>query len=157
MKYDHLCSQNADNSRKTKTASKQRIKVKWNYIGQLEENILYWFFVVVDLHRHRATRMYTSDGKRLSDGADVCDCLIHTCPGCHFPCPKCLSPKCGAECRNNRTWFYMEVENEGSRTRIINDILLKDHSVLQAVNGKLVPQQQQQQQHWKHCRTSYLS
>ncbi|EEB15807.1 conserved hypothetical protein [Pediculus humanus corporis] len=40
---------------------------------------------------------------------DLCDCLIENCPGCHFPCLKCRSYKCGAECRK---WVYEEVENE---------------------------------------------
>ena len=93
------------------------------------------------LDRHRASRMYTNDGLRLSDGADVCDCLDVGCPGCHLPCPRCFSPKCGAECRNNRTWFYTEVEMEGSRTKIINDMLLKHHSNSVA-NGKSHSQQQ---------------
>jgi len=89
--------------------------------------------------------MYTNEGLRLSDGADVCDCLDVRCPGCHFPCPRCMSPKCGHECRCNRTWVYMEVETEGSRTKIVNDMLLKDRSNL-VNSGKSQSQPNLQQQ-----------
>jgi len=97
------------------------------------------------LVRHRGSRVYTNEGLRLSDGADACDCLVVGCPGCHLPCPRCLSPKCGAECRSNRTWFYTEVEMEGSRSKIINDVLLKDR-FNPVTNGKSQSQQQQPQQ-----------
>ena len=82
---------------------------------------LVWLSIL--LIRHRAIRMYNNEGVRLSDGADVCDCLVQDCPGCHFPCSRCSSPKCGGECRINRCWFYTEIVTEGGRSRIISDLL----------------------------------
>jgi hypothetical protein len=49
----------------------------------------------------------------VADGRDICDCLRPGCPGCHYPCKKCKSQKCGNECRVNRTWYYEKVEIEG--------------------------------------------
>lgn len=57
---------------------------------------------------------YAGDGSLLGTGKNICDCLQEECVGCHFPCPKCRSPKCGAECRNNRKWYYDRVEVEGT-------------------------------------------
>ena len=48
--------------------------------------------------------LYDSQGVLLHNQLDLCDCLRATCPGCHFRCPTCQSPKCGHECRNNRRW-----------------------------------------------------
>jgi len=69
----------------------------------------------------RGNRQFDDRGTRLADGLDVCDCLVKDCPGCHFPCPRCSSPKCGSECRRNRAWAYAVVENEGTNTRITAD------------------------------------
>lgn len=57
---------------------------------------------------------HAGDGSLLGTGKNICDCLQEECVGCHFPCPKCRSPKCGAECRNNRKWYYEKVEVEGT-------------------------------------------
>lgn len=84
--------------------------------------------VYVCVYRHRDNRVYNNVGVRLLDSADVCDCLMVSCPGCHFPCPRCSSPKCGAECRNNRCWYYTEAVIEGSRTKMVNDVLTKDRT-----------------------------
>src|SRR5437868_5646192 len=52
--------------------------------------------------KYSSVTLYDEDGKHLSSGRDVCDCLTLDCPGCHFPCRKCANPKCGAECRCRR-------------------------------------------------------
>ena len=59
---------------------------------------------------------HAGDGSLLGTGTGkiICDCLQEECVGCQFPCPKCRSPKCGAECRNNRKWYYETVEVEGT-------------------------------------------
>lgn len=71
------------------------------------------------LHRrlyqgHKRHSIYNDEGIYLPTGDDLCDCLNSDCAGCHFPCPKCTSTKCGHECRNNRKWSYDSIENEGS-------------------------------------------
>ena len=59
--------------------------------------------------------MYDDTGKLLDDSRDVCDCLEEDCDGCHFPCLKCDSTKCGHECRCSRRWIYEQVQIEGSK------------------------------------------
>ena len=63
--------------------------------------------------RLKKNQVYDEKGRMLADSSNLCDCLEAKCPGCHFPCPKCGSEKCGAECRCNRRWYYSEVEVEG--------------------------------------------
>lgn len=66
-------------------------------------------------------RYYDEKGTLVKwNNADVCDCLEDDCPGCHFPCPKCGSPKCGHECRVNRRWVYDHLEVEGKDGTIRN-------------------------------------
>lgn len=64
-------------------------------------------------------KIFNEKGIHLQSGLDSCDCLIQECPGCHFPCIKCKSTKCGHECRNNRKWQYesIEFENDPSKKR----------------------------------------
>ncbi|CAH1796876.1 unnamed protein product, partial [Owenia fusiformis] len=62
----------------------------------------------------KKNQMYDENGLLLNDSRDLCDCLDTACPGCHFPCSKCDSEKCGGECRCNRKYVYEKVEVEGS-------------------------------------------
>ncbi|XP_060608184.1 ARL14 effector protein-like isoform X4 [Ruditapes philippinarum] len=62
----------------------------------------------------RKNQLYDDHGLLLSTQNDLCDCLDVECPGCHFPCPKCSSEKCGGDCRCNRKWVYEYVESEGT-------------------------------------------
>jgi hypothetical protein len=57
--------------------------------------------------------IYDDEGRLLATKEDICDCLRKGCPGCHFPCKKCKSLKCGNQCRRNRTWYFEKVEIEG--------------------------------------------
>jgi len=61
----------------------------------------------------KKSNIYDEKGLLIQDHKDLCDCLEDTCPGCHFPCPKCRSNKCGHECRQNRKWQYDTVEIDG--------------------------------------------
>lgn len=61
----------------------------------------------------KKSAVYDHRGVIVQFGADMCDCLVPLCPGCHFPCPKCRSAKCGHECRVNRKWQYDTVELDG--------------------------------------------
>ncbi|CAG5115379.1 unnamed protein product [Candidula unifasciata] len=60
--------------------------------------------------------LYDENGIHLETLADVCDCLDKGCPGCHFPCRRCGSPKCGADCRCNRKYIVDLIEVEGTST-----------------------------------------
>jgi hypothetical protein len=59
------------------------------------------------------SQLYDEKGIMIADNRDICDCLRPGCVGCHYPCKKCKSSKCGNECRSNRTWYYEKVEIEG--------------------------------------------
>ncbi|KAG7310565.1 hypothetical protein JYU34_003356 [Plutella xylostella] len=69
--------------------------------------------------------LYDDCGRIGATGKDLCDCLDETCPGCHFPCPKCSSGKCGHECRMNRKWMYDRIEIEGNDFVVKNDYKTK--------------------------------
>ena len=62
--------------------------------------------------------VYNESGLLIVNEQDLCDCLDSDCTGCHFPCPKCGSGKCGAECRCNRRWYYQDVEIEGTNHKL---------------------------------------
>ncbi|GAB1601377.1 ARL14 effector protein-like [Argonauta hians] len=68
----------------------------------------------------KTNQMYDETGRLLDNSKDVCDCLDEDCPGCHFPCNKCGSEKCGTECRCNRKWVYEVVEIEGTNLVVRN-------------------------------------
>uniref|UniRef100_T1JDY0 ARF7 effector protein C-terminal domain-containing protein n=1 Tax=Strigamia maritima TaxID=126957 RepID=T1JDY0_STRMM len=68
----------------------------------------------------RKWQSYNEQGIFIKSNSDFCDCLEETCPGCHFPCLRCTSAKCGHECRNNRKWTYDYVEIEGADYTIRN-------------------------------------
>lgn len=57
--------------------------------------------------------LYDDCGVHVNSGLDICDCLQKVCPGCHFPCKKCSSQKCGVECRVYRRFIYDEIEYHG--------------------------------------------
>ena len=57
--------------------------------------------------------MYDENGVLIESRENICDCLRHGCPGCHFPCKQCKSPKCGNVCRVGRTWYFEKIEIEG--------------------------------------------
>lgn len=57
--------------------------------------------------------LYDEYGVHIATGIDLCDCLQEKCNGCHFPCPKCKSLKCGPECRVNRKYVYDQLEYQG--------------------------------------------
>jgi len=66
----------------------------------------------------RRNQQYDDQGLLLQERTDLCDCLDRDCPGCHFPCPKCGSEKCGGECRCGRCFYYAEIEVEGTGQKI---------------------------------------
>ena len=70
--------------------------------------------------------MYNERGVHIRTGIDFCDCLNLSCAGCHFPCSKCGSTKCGHDCRSNRKWTYESIENEGSDV-ITRNPVVKDY------------------------------
>ncbi|CAL1538091.1 unnamed protein product [Lymnaea stagnalis] len=62
----------------------------------------------------RKTNFYDDKGLLLEAQMDLCDCLHRDCPGCHFPCPRCNSSKCGTDCRCNRKYTIDLIEVEGT-------------------------------------------
>lgn len=67
--------------------------------------------------------MYDNRGIHCESGRDMCDCLDLSCPGCHFPCPSCRSPKCGPHCRVSRKWMYETIEHDAKSNVITNKLL----------------------------------
>uniref|UniRef100_A0A131XB82 ARF7 effector protein C-terminal domain-containing protein n=1 Tax=Hyalomma excavatum TaxID=257692 RepID=A0A131XB82_9ACAR len=64
-------------------------------------------------YKARPQRHYNARGVHIASNKDACDCLQPNCPGCHFPCPKCGSQKCGDECRCSRNYIYDQIEVDG--------------------------------------------
>uniref|UniRef100_A0A8C5S1S7 ARF like GTPase 14 effector protein like n=1 Tax=Laticauda laticaudata TaxID=8630 RepID=A0A8C5S1S7_LATLA len=58
----------------------------------------------------KTVKKYDKYGHLISNKTDLCDCLEKNCLGCFYPCPKCNSTKCGAECRCNRKWVYEQIQ-----------------------------------------------
>jgi len=70
--------------------------------------------------------VHDSEGRLVNcNGLDLCDCLESSCPGCHSPCLKCESPKCGFECRSRRKWMYEHILVEGNEMKIQNPATAK--------------------------------
>lgn len=67
--------------------------------------------------------LYNEFGIHIASDLDLCDCLQKNCTGCHFPCPKCKSQKCGLECRVNRKYMYEQIEYQGSDLTVKNPLL----------------------------------
>ncbi|XP_025028565.1 ARL14 effector protein-like [Python bivittatus] len=63
----------------------------------------------------KTVKKYDKHGRLLSNKTDLCDCLEKNCLGCFYPCPKCNSTKCGAECRCNRKWVYEQIQVEAGQ------------------------------------------
>ena len=57
--------------------------------------------------------IYDENGLTRSTREDLCDCFDLVCPGCHFPCANCRSPKCGIKCRVNRKFAYESMTLDG--------------------------------------------
>lgn len=67
--------------------------------------------------------LFDENGVHIASDTDLCDCLQVNCPGCHFPCKKCTSKKCGLDCRNNRKFVYEEIEYHGYDFVVSNPLL----------------------------------
>lgn len=57
--------------------------------------------------------LYDVNGKLRGTQEDICDCFEKNCPGCHFPCDKCKSEKCGPTCRVYRRYLFEQIEFDG--------------------------------------------
>lgn len=78
---------------------------------------------VANVQRKVPGALYDENGVHIMTGIDLCDCLQKACPGCHFPCPKCKSLKCGPECRCNRKYVYDQIEYHGCDLVVKNPFL----------------------------------
>lgn len=63
--------------------------------------------------RNESKSIYGSDGRIRNTHKDVCDCLDNRCVGCHFPCKRCMSTKCGPNCRQNRNDYTTHIRIDG--------------------------------------------
>ena len=74
----------------------------------------YLFLTALVHPRSKRMRLYNEKGELLESLLDICDCLDTNCAGCHFPCPRCNSSKCGTDCRCNRKYTINLIEVEGT-------------------------------------------
>lgn len=70
----------------------------------------------------KAGSQYDSTGRLRLNKRDICDCFGEECPGCHFPCERCNSPKCGPTCRVNRRYIFEEITFDGKNLVIKNTL-----------------------------------
>jgi hypothetical protein len=61
---------------------------------------------------NNSTALFDANGIHIASGLDICDCADGNCPGCHFDCEQCKSPKCGTDCRRNRKTIFISRKDE---------------------------------------------
>lgn len=66
--------------------------------------------------RNESKSIYDAAGRIRDTQKDVCDCLNNRCVGCHFPCKRCVSTKCGQQCRQNRHDYTAHIHIDGRKT-----------------------------------------
>lgn len=98
--------------------------------------MIIYFVSTYTCRANQTNALHDRDGKLIENGTDFCDCLNSECSGCHFPCPKCSSPKCSVDCRRNRKWTCDAIDIEGAEKSITLDSTLKLHQ--QKVSDQLV-------------------
>lgn len=76
----------------------------------------------INTTRRHPGALYDELGIHIASDVDMCDCLQKICTGCHFPCEKCKSLKCGIECRVNRKYVYDQIEYQGCDLVIKNPL-----------------------------------
>lgn len=65
--------------------------------------------------RNVTKSLFDAVGRIRETGQDVCDCLCNSCTGCHFPCSRCKSQKCGKSCRRCRNDYVERIKIEGAK------------------------------------------
>jgi len=80
--------------------------------------------------------LYDEKGLLKDTNEDLCDCLIHDCPGCHFPCSRCDSEKCGVSCRTKRRWKYIYVSYEMTQPEESSRNAISGHLWVDLVKGQ---------------------
>lgn len=78
--------------------------------------------------RSASKTLYDGIGRIRKSGLDACDCLSNDCIGCHFPCSKCKSPKCGNECRTYRNDYvrYIQINASNPTDIVYNSNFVRD-------------------------------
>ena len=67
--------------------------------------------------------LYDKHGIHRQSGRDLCDCMLLSCSGCHFPCSSCRSNKCGHICRVNRDFVYNGLFYDGKDLEYKNPMM----------------------------------